>query len=353
MEINEKDGAYFTKQLMQWHSTDNDRVLPWKEERDPYKIWLSEIILQQTRSEQGLPYYLRFTEAYPTVRDLAKADDEAVFRLWQGLGYYNRCKNMLYTARFIAEEYNGVFPDTHSQISELKGVGAYTAAAIASFAYGLPHAVVDGNVYRVLSRYYGIDTPIDTTTGKKVFAEVADKLLDKADSARYNQAIMDLGATVCTPKNPNCDNCPVVNRCVAQKQVMIDMLPIKSKKLKVKNRYFHYILLLKDGKLWVRKRVEKDVWQNLYEPYIVESSKALGRTELAKQVSGVAKEELEYEGVLKQRLTHQLLEIHFFECKNATIDDLPKGGIWVEVAALKNLAFPKSIVSFFEKKLYI
>lgn len=353
MEINEKDGAFFTGRLMQWHSTENNRSLPWKEERDPYKIWLSEVILQQTRSEQGLPYYLRFTEAYPTVSDLAKADDEAVFRLWQGLGYYNRCKNMLYTARFIADEYKGVFPKTHDRISELKGVGAYTAAAISSFAYGLPHAVVDGNVYRVLSRYFGIDTPIDTTTGKKEFTEIADKLLDKTDSAGYNQAIMDLGATVCTPKNPNCDDCPVAKRCVAKRQSMIDMLPIKSKKLKVKNRYFHYILFINDGKLWLRKRIEKDVWQNLYEPYLVEHTGALGRKELAARLQGVDANELEYEGVLKQRLTHQLLEVHFFECKNKTPYLLPQDGIWVDVATLENLAFPKSIVSFFEKKLYI
>ncbi len=353
MEINEKDGAFFTKQLMQWHSTDNDRSLPWKEEQDPYKIWLSEIILQQTRSEQGLPYYLRFTEAYPTITDLAKAEDEEVFRLWQGLGYYNRCKNMLFTARFIAKEYNGVFPNQHEQIVALKGVGAYTAAAIASFAYGLPHAVVDGNVYRVLSRYFGIDTPIDTTIGKKLFASIADQLLEKSDSAGYNQAIMDMGATVCTPKSPECNECPVASRCVALKQDMIGLLPVKSKKLKVKNRFFHYVLFLKDGKLWLRKRIENDVWQNLYEPYLIEDNAIMDRTKLAERVEGIDKEDLSYEGSLKQRLTHQLLEIHFFECNSVDGVTLPEDGVWVGIDALGQLAFPKSIVSFLEKKLYI
>lgn len=353
MEINEKDGAFFTKQLMQWHSTDNDRSLPWKEEQDPYKIWLSEIILQQTRSEQGVPYYLRFTEAYPTITDLAKAEDEEVFRLWQGLGYYNRCKNMLFTARFIAKEYDGVFPNQHEQIVALKGIGAYTAAAIASFAYGLPHAVVDGNVYRVLSRYFGINTPIDTTIGKKLFASIADQLLEKRDSAGYNQAIMDMGATVCTPKSPKCNECAVASRCVALKQDMIGLLPVKSKKLKVKNRFFHYILFLKEGKLWLRKRTSKDVWQNLYEPYLVEHNAIMDRSGLASKIEGIRKTDLSYEGSLKQRLTHQLLEIHFFECNSADGVTLPEGGVWVDIDALEQLAFPKSIVSFLEKKLYI
>ncbi len=212
---------------MLWHKEENTRSLPWKNETDPYKIWLSEIILQQTRAEQGLNYYLNFIKNYPTICDLANAIDDDVFRHWQGLGYYNRCKNMLATARFICEQKNGVFPNDYEEILALKGVGAYTAAAIASFAFGLPHAVVDGNVYRVLARYFGIENAIDSTLGKAKFAQIADELLDKKNPAAYNQAIMDLGATVCTPKNPRCEICPLSKNCVALKSDLIYFFPVK------------------------------------------------------------------------------------------------------------------------------
>ena len=356
MVLNKKERTYFTKALMAWHDVENNRVLPWKEEKDPYKIWLSEIILQQTRAEQGLPYYLKFIKAYPTIAELAKAEDEAVFRLWQGLGYYNRCRNMLVTARYIAEDLGGAFPNKHNDILQLKGIGDYTAAAIASFAFGLPHAVVDGNVYRVVSRFFGIETPIDITEGKKLFASLAHQLLDVNESAAYNQAIMDLGATVCTPKSPDCANCPLEKKCIATKKGLIALLPIKSKKLKVKKRFLHYILFIEEGKMWIRKRTGKDVWQNLYEPFLIEHGCVLDRQGIIKQVESHGfglKKNITNEGYLKQRLTHQQLEIHFFECNKGMKKTLPSDGVWVQISELKDYPFPKSIVSFFEKKLYI
>lgn len=357
MKTDRAKEKFFTKKLMEWHASDNDRSLPWKGEKDPYKIWLSEIILQQTRAEQGKPYYLRFTEAYPTIRQLAAADDEAVFRLWQGLGYYNRCKNMLAAARHIDRDLKGKFPHTYDGLLELKGIGPYTAAAIGSFAFGLPVAVVDGNVYRVLSRYFGIDTPFDTTEGKKQFAEKAKSLLDPSDSAEYNQAIMDLGATVCSPVRPACAECVLQNHCLAFQQNLVATLPVRSKRAKVKKRYFHYILLVSGDKLWLRKREAKDIWQNLYEPYLVEAEEALtkallGRHELFERLNiGIGK--LQFAGETTQRLTHQLIEAHFYLASVPEAYKMPaEDGIWVVQTDLRKLAFPKTVLSFLEKKLY-
>ncbi len=358
MNFDKAQLQYFTKKLMEWHRVDNDRSLPWKEEQDPYRIWLSEIILQQTRAEQGLPYYERFTDNYPNITALANAKDEEVFRLWQGLGYYNRCKNMLFTARYIRDELGGVFPDRYEDILALKGVGAYTAAAIASFAYGLPHAVVDGNVYRVLSRFFGVDTPIDTTTGKKEFAALAEELLHKKDSASYNQAIMDLGATVCKPAAPDCASCYLSTKCVAFNNALVADLPVKSKKLKVKERYFHYILFTHQGSVWVEKRTGSDIWENLHQPYLIEAKEPLTLSQLKKSASLISlpKEVLSsmvYEGSLSQRLTHRIIKTYYYKCE-LDKQDLPilTKGKWVDNKALKRVAFPKSIVSFLEKKSY-
>lgn len=349
--------TYFTNKLMHWHATENNRSLPWKNERDPYKIWLSEIILQQTRAEQGLPYYQNFIKAYPTVDDLARARDEDVFRLWQGLGYYNRCRNMLFSARYIHTELNGRFPDTHEDILSLKGVGAYTAAAIASFAYDLPHAVLDGNVYRVLSRYYGIATAIDSTDGKKEFAALAQELLDTSNSAAYNQAIMDLGATVCTPKSPKCNSCPLQKKCFAYEKGIIQDLPVKSKKLKVKTRYFHYILFIHEGNIWLKKRTGNDIWQNLHEPFLVEAGKELSKKELLQHADvsylSLQPRQVIYEGSLSQRLTHRIISSAFYTVHTETKPDFSgKGGFWLPISELGSYALPKTIVSFIEKKSY-
>jgi len=348
---------YFTERLVEWHRNENQRSLPWKEEKDPYRIWLSEVILQQTRAAQGLPYYIRFTEAYPGIKDMAAAVDEDVFRIWQGLGYYNRCRNMLATARYVADERKGKFPDTYEDLIALKGVGPYTAAAIASFAYGLPHAVVDGNVYRVLARYFGIDTPFDTTEGKKEFVDLATELLDTSDSAGYNQAIMDLGATVCTPALPKCTECPIEKKCVARQQGLIDVLPVRSKKQTVKKRHFHYMLFLWEDSMWIRQRTAKDIWQGLHEPYMIEAPAAMDTKELLatnelKQLK-LTKDDIAYEGHLTQRLTHQLIESRFFVAKlKKKIDLATTDGEWLPVEQLKKIAFPKTLVSFLEKKLY-
>ena len=316
MKRREARTIYFREQLLSWHQAAPLRPLPWKINRDPYRIWLSEIILQQTRMDQGLPYYLRFVERYPDVHALAQARDDEVFRLWQGLGYYNRCKNLLTTARHISETLGGRFPDTYEDILKLKGVGNYTAAAISSFAYALPCAVVDGNVYRVLSRYCGIETPIDTGTGKREFQETADQFLYREDSAAYNQAIMDFGATVCKPVQPECGECPLSLHCEARKQNLVSLLPVKSKKTLTKTRYFLYLLLVNGARLWIRKREERDIWQNLIAPFLLEAEKPLDSEELLQQPlwkkTGLLAEPILI-GEGRQKLTHQLIEARFFK----------------------------------------
>jgi A/G-specific adenine glycosylase len=357
MKTDRAKEKFFTRKLMEWHAGENDRSLPWKGEKDPYKIWLSEIILQQTRAEQGEPYYLKFTGTYPTIQQLAAADDEAVFKLWQGLGYYNRCKNMLAAARYIDRDLKGEFPRTYEGLLQLKGIGPYTAAAIGSFAFGLPLAVVDGNVYRVLSRYFGIDIPFDTTEGKKVFSEKANALLDPGDSAGYNQAIMDLGATVCSPAAPACAECPLQRNCLAYQHDLVNSLPVRSKKVKVKKRYFHYIVLVSADRMWLRKREEKDIWQNLYEPYLVEASHSLDPAGLGEQdlfdKLDIAADRLKFAGTVSQKLTHQLIETQFYVATVPKAFKMPvTGGVWVSQADLHKLAFPKTVLSFLEKKLY-
>lgn len=355
MDITTTAKNRFTTSLNHWHHNYNNRSLPWKGEKDPYKIWLSEIILQQTRAAQGLPYYVAFTEAYPTVTALAVADDTDVFRLWQGLGYYNRCKNMLVTARLVTTLHNGIFPTTYNQLLTLKGIGPYTAAAIASFAFNEPVAVVDGNVYRVLSRCFGIDTPIDSTAGKKMFAELAQQLLHLDASAAHNQAIMDLGATVCTPSLPKCSQCPLNDQCVGTKSSLVAVLPIKTKKIVVKQRYFNYILLLHNDKIWIQKRKAGDIWENLHEPYLIETTEPADNNTLIKDnlLVNVDPEELTLVAKSKQRLTHQLINSSFY---TLAINDLSlvitQNGEWINNSELKKLAFPKTLVSFFKNNLY-
>lgn len=255
---------FFRHKLLTWHAG-HQRPLPWKGERDPYKVWLSEVILQQTRVEQGLPYYERFTAAYPTVRQLAEAPQDEVFKLWEGLGYYSRARNMHAAAKHIATEFGGVFPDTYAGIRALKGVGDYTAAAIASFAFGLPHAVLDGNVYRVLARFYGIETPVDTPAAKREFSALAQRLLDTKEPGAYNQAIMDFGAGHCTPRQPACVECPLAEHCSAFKNGAVPRLPLKNRAVPKQHRFFVYAVFYQNGNVWVRQRKVGDIWQNLYE----------------------------------------------------------------------------------------
>ena len=343
---------FFTRNLLKWHFEENDRQLPWKNEKDPYKIWLSEIILQQTRAEQGLPYYQRFIEQYPDVHLLAHAPEAEVFRLWQGLGYYNRCRNLIAAAQTISRDYKGKFPQHYEAILALKGVGNYTAAAIASFAFGLPYAVLDGNVYRVLARYFGIDTETDSTTGKKQFQELAQALLDQEQPAAFNQAIMDFGASVCKPKAPECTACSLAPACVAYKQDMVQLLPVKGKKIKVTERYFHYFVLQVGDEVYIRERIAKDIWQNLFEFYLVETDRATLQPE---DLPVADTEQATLPAPLfsnRQRLTHQLIISDFYLFTLKKKPGNLKKGLWIKSSLLKNYAFPKTILSFFNRKNY-
>jgi A/G-specific adenine glycosylase len=349
----------FQQNLLAWFAT-NHRPLPWKGERDPYLIWLSEIILQQTTVAQGMPYFEKFRTTYPSVTDLANAPDDNVMKLWEGLGYYSRARNLLATARHIAFERNGSFPTTYTSILGLKGVGTYTAAAIASFAYDLPHAVVDGNVYRVLSRVFGIETPIDSTEGKKIFAQLADAVLDKTRPADFNQAIMDFGATHCTPQKPNCKNCPMATICVALKDKKVETLPIKSKKLTKRERYFNYLVINQGESVFIRKRTAKDIWQDLYEFYLVETNG------VAVDFSGLDAENHPLSNLpLKllfaskpycQQLTHQRVNGIFWEIDandNAEIEKILRGANFEKIkrSDLPTFAFPKIVDNYLKEKV--
>ncbi len=346
----------FTSKIVKWHRTVNDRMMPWKGEKNPYKIWLSEVILQQTRVQQGLAYYEKFLQKFPRLEDLALAADEEVFKLWEGLGYYSRCRNLIFTARYIHQICSNTFPSTYEDLIKLKGVGHYTAAAIASFAYGLPHAVVDGNVTRVLARFYGNNLPIDSVAGKKYFHQLAQELLYKKDPALYNQAIMDFGATVCKPKNPLCNLCVLQSECIAYNTGTIDELPVKEKKISRKNKHFYYFIFFVNNQVLVNKRSEKDIWQDLYEFCLYETTTKL--TTSPAVIKNIVKTKLcileEYamvsiSPVLKQQLTHQNIEGIFVQIQlKKTPLPLQKMSL-VNIDKLSTLSFPKMINQFLEK----
>lgn len=262
---------FFYNALINWYLK-NNRELPWRKTRDPYKIWLSEIMLQQTRVAQGLPYFLKFTEAFPTVFDLAEAEESYVLKLWQGLGYYSRARNLHYTAKYVVEHYNGIFPNNYKELLKLKGVGDYTASAIASICFNEQAAVVDGNVHRVLARYFGINTPINSTEGIKEFKALAQTLIQEDAPGTYNQAIMDFGAIQCKPQSPDCSVCPIATSCVALEKNVVGELPVKIKKTKVKKRYFNYMVVQTDSEETVfTKREGKGIWEGLYEFPLIET----------------------------------------------------------------------------------
>lgn len=345
----------FTSLLMRWNELANKRAMPWKGEKDPYRIWLSEVILQQTRVEQGWKYYEAFVEKYPSIQHLAKAKDEEVFKLWEGLGYYNRCKNLLFTARFVAEKRKGQFPDTYEEIASLKGVGPYTAAAIASFAFDLPYAVVDGNVFRVLSRVFGISTAIDSTEGKNTFTELAQQVLDKDKPGLYNQAIMDFGATVCKPVSPLCSHCSLQPVCTAFSEGRVNALPVKEKVLQKKRRWFYYFQFEHKGTILVHKRTAKDIWENLFEFYLVEGTEQIRWNEEQVHVwleeqFGIKKAEVSYiSPVSSQQLTHQQIKGQFIKVRLNTIPSPLRHYEWITINELKQLAFPKFINQFLQQ----
>ncbi|MBL4704506.1 MAG: A/G-specific adenine glycosylase, partial [Flavobacteriales bacterium] len=259
----------FNSKIISWYTV-HKRDLPWRKTKNPYKIWLSEIILQQTRIDQGTSYYLKFEAHYPTINDLANASEDEVLKDWQGLGYYSRARNLHGTAKHIVNELGGEFPNTYQEILKLKGVGDYTASAIASFCFGESEAVVDGNVYRVLSRYFGIETPIDSGKGKKEFKQLANQLICTENPSTFNQGIMEFGALQCKPKSPDCSQCPFQSSCVAYAKDKVGLLPIKEKKLKQRNRFFDYFLFLDNQQTILQQRTQKDIWQQLYEFPMIE-----------------------------------------------------------------------------------
>ena len=304
----------FARLLIEWYH-EHKRDLPWRNTNDPYLIWISEIILQQTRVAQGYAYYQRFIERFPNLESLAAAEENEVLKYWQGLGYYSRARNLHQAAISV----NGVFPVKYEDILKLKGVGIYTAAAICSFAYNQPHAVVDGNVYRVLSRFFGINEPIDSGKGKKMFASLAHDLLDKVQPALYNQAIMDFGALQCTPLSPDCTVCPFKNRCFAFNHNMVSSLPIKQNKTKTSERFFYYLLIRDNGNIYLNKRTENDIWKNLYELPLIESNTALAVDDFIRkqEFASIFKENsvvnVRLLNKTKHVLSHRIIYADFYE----------------------------------------
>ena len=343
----------FTHTLLSWYR-DNKRALPWRDTQDPYLIWISEIILQQTRVAQGYDYYARFVRRFPDVKSLAAADDDEVMRLWQGLGYYSRARNLLAAARSMED---GVFPTTYEGVRALKGVGDYTAAAICSFAYGMPYAVVDGNVYRVLARYFGVDTPIDSTEGKKTFAALAQEMLDASHPADYNQAVMDFGALVCTPQSPACMFCPLAEGCAALAGGRVADLPVKLHRTKVTDRYFNYLFVRLGDDTLLHKRTADDIWQNLYELPLVETAEDLSAEEFlgsrafADFLQGQSSAEVRplSRGV-KHVLSHRIIHANFYEVLLPESSVFP-GFLRVPVADLDAYALPRLVHAFLEKLL--
>lgn len=342
--------AFFREKLMAWFAQSH-RPLPWKGEADPYLIWLSEIILQQTRVEQGLPYFERFRAQYPDVYHLAEASEDEIMKLWEGLGYYSRARNLHQAAQYIVQELGGQFPATYEGILRLKGVGPYTAAAIASFAFGLPYAVVDGNVFRVLSRFFGIETAVDSSSGKKQFAEIAQALLAKEQPGPHNQAMMDFGATHCTPRAPSCSTCPLQTGCHAFQQGRVEYLPVKEKKIEKKNRFFHYLIFNQQGQVWIQKRVGKDIWKHLYEFPLLELNQPVSDETVIRnsapwqQLLGKSSAKVSQASrPFSQVLTHQKIQATFWEINVTDEAALNSEGLLaVKRENLSKFAFPKII----------
>ncbi len=323
---------HFYNTLVYWY-IQNKRDLPWRKTKNPYLIWLSEIILQQTRVDQGLNYYLRFSETFPTVFDLADAEEATVLKLWQGLGYYSRARNLHFSAKFIVHELNGNFPKSYKELLQLKGVGDYTASAIASICYDEATAVVDGNVYRVLSRYFGIHTPINSTKGIKEFKELAQELITNDDPGRYNQGIMEFGAKQCKPQSPNCNQCPLNESCVALEKGLVDKLPVKEKKIKIKQRYFNYLVLDTQNCTLLNQRRSKGIWQNLYEFPLIESEKELTH------------DEIKLSPILTHYFFNSILSIQLFNTKTI-VHKLSHQHLFTKFWIIKTENLPKNKISW-------
>jgi A/G-specific adenine glycosylase len=344
----------FSDELISWYQT-NKRALPWRDTNDAYTIWLSEIILQQTRVEQGLPYFYRFLEKYPGVSHFAAAHEDEILKLWQGLGYYSRGRNMLKTARLIQEQYGGRFPQSYTELIKLKGIGEYTAAAISSFSANEARAVVDGNVYRVLARYFGIDEPINSTTGKKMFQGIANELLNQQTPGLHNQAMMEFGAMLCKPKAPACGICPVRTGCYAFLNNATTTLPVKLKTVKIKERFLNYFLISDGDKVLMNKRGEGDIWANMYDFPLIETESLLPVEELTvlPETVSLFGENINIESIqepIRHVLTHQHLQVRFIKLNQLPVKMKPDW-IFVDAINLKKLALPKVIFIFLDNFL--
>ncbi len=341
----------FAHEIYTWF-LDNKRDLPWRKTSDPYKIWISEIILQQTRVAQGINYYERFIENFPTVFDLANATEDHVLKLWQGLGYYSRARNLHYSAKYLVEKYKGIFPEDYKSILELKGIGKYTAAAIASIAFNIPSAAVDGNVQRVISRYFGIKSPVDSNKGIKEIQQIADSLIDSQNPGTHNQAFMEFGALICTPKSPNCKLCPVVQSCYAFHNKQIEELPVKTKKTTQSNRFFYFYLLEGYDYIILEKRNNNDIWKNLYQLPILESKRELTDNEILRLASPINEKTINIKSVsntVKHVLTHQKIFAKFIHFEQKIPFEIDSKFIQVNKKDIYKFAVPKLMERYFKK----
>jgi A/G-specific adenine glycosylase len=342
----------FSTQIHQWYKK-NKRDLPWRNSLDPYKIWISEIILQQTRVDQGTAYYYRFIERFPTVKILAEAHEDDILKMWQGLGYYSRARNLHFTARYIQKELDGKFPIQYKTILNLKGIGPYTAAAIASFAYNLPYPALDGNVYRVLSRYFGINTPIDSTKGKKEFHELAEEIIPEGNPGMHNQAMMEFGALQCVPR-PDCSKCPLTGSCFAFQHKMVNQLPVKEKKTKQRHRYFYYYLIEQGDSTFLEKRSGNDIWKNLYQFPLWETPQELADKELVELkkipfLNGCKKNLKNITPVRKHVLSHQVIFARLIHIEIESDCHLKNQFLQIDKTNLKNYAVPRLIEKLIEE----
>jgi A/G-specific adenine glycosylase len=349
----------FGSEIIRWYNQ-HKRDLPWRNIQDPYRIWLSEIILQQTRVDQGLAYYHSFIQKYPTVKRLANASEDQVLKRWQGLGYYSRARNLHHTAREIVKRHRGNFPEEYDEIRSLKGIGEYTAAAILSFAFNKKFPVVDGNVFRLLSRYFGIDTPVDTSKAKKEFYTLAGELMEQHAPAIFNQAIMEFGARQCKPQNPDCSVCPLNITCVARIQNRVGELPIKNQKSETRNRYFNYLVIRQSEKLFLNKRTGNDIWKNLHDFPLIETTKRLSEKKIIASESWktlFGKSKITLKSVSREYrhlLSHQTIHAKFYEVEVPVKKMIGRKNKFILVSKkeLKKLAVPKLIENFLEEKLF-
>lgn len=335
-----------TEKVIEWYQN-HKRQLPWRTDKDPYKIWLSEIILQQTRIDQGTPYYEKFLSHYPCIFEMAKAPEDEILKHWQGLGYYSRARNMHHTAKVIVNDYQGIFPQDYKSIRLLKGIGDYTASILLSVCFNQPYAVVDGNVSRVVSRLFGIKDFIDKPEGQKIIKQKATEILDKQNPGDFNEALMDFGSMVCTPSNPNCCECPLSNHCYAFIHNEQNLLPFKSQKKELRKRYFHYYYLEQEGFIFVKKRNNSDIWKSLYEfPLIEKNIDTSPTNEEVAQTFGVQHCKVELVFEMKHKLTHQAIQIKFYKLMSKEKINDTKGSQLIKIQEINQYAVPKPIEKF-------